>query len=665
MRKLLAIIVGLVSLLMVALAASYAALHTKYAPQVVNAALKYGFNQPVKIRSINYSYQQPKHIQLASILIQRKNKAPILLDQMDIWLGESLWKDNRLQLDSILIDGLKMKNGWPKLFTSNYIQLNQLSIANIDLSTQGWVGRDVNIQIKSPRVSPSVMLPFYGQIQLSAEQLYWQGEALDNVFIDGDITEDNATFYDIHFKWRQGSFSAQATKPRNQKEWVLPRVTVSGLRLQQADLDNINRTTIDLINSIPMNIEQLDISNSSFETSVLTANNVMVNATNLNLPLKPWQQQNATVFATADNMSLLGQAIHAPAFDINFQPNFMNIQDASLEMLQGNMHLQGEATPTSLRLNQLNLNSLKWFPTDQSKQILQGYFEQLQDIQAKMVTINNVQFINLTTPPKQASGLSIDGDNLHIKQNGKWGLWNGQLSISASSASYDSVNSRNILMNMHSKEGHFWLDKLFAPLDDGLVKGTADIAFNQTSQPWKLDLEASGIPLRFFTRWFKFPFHLDGITDFTVKGEGLYGDQLIFNHSVTGSLNASVTRAFSHDDFQTLWLHHQGINIPPLVHPDTVNAQSTEKVALEKTNKPKAAHPVTISDIHLTADRGRLSLKPFDIEANDFSAHFGGEYDFLYPDKGNLQYRLEGKCQALTFNLLGKQDSVLVEDNCK
>lgn len=672
MRKLLAIIVGLVSLFVIALAASYAALHTKYAPHMVNAVFKYGFNQPVEIQSIIYSYQQPKHIQLESVLIPQKDTPPILLDHMDIWLGESLWKDNRLQVDNLLIDGLTLKNDWPTLFTSNSIQLNQLSIANINVSAQGWVGRNVNIQVKSPRVNPSGMLPFYGQIQLSADQLSWQGEALNHVFIDGDITEDNATFYDIHFKWRQGLFSAQATKPRNQKEWVLPRVTISGLRLQQSDLDTINPATIDWFNAIPMNIEQLDISNSSLDTSTLTVNNVMVNASNLHVPLQLWQQQDATIFATADNMSLFGQAIHAPAFDINLQPNLMRIQNISLEMLQGYIHLQGDVTPTKLHLHRLNLNNLKWFPTDQPKHMLQSYFQQLQDIQANIVTINNVQFIDLTTPAKQASGLSIDGDNLNIKRNGKWGLWNGQLSIRASSASYDGVNSRNMLVNMHSKAGHFWLDKLFIPLDNGLVKGTADIAFNQTSQPWKIDLEASGIPLRFFTRWFKFPLHLDGITDFTVKGEGLYGDQLIFNHSVTGSLKASVTRAFSHDDFQTLWLRHQGIDIPPLVHPDTLKIQGAEKVTLEQTNQSKeqanqskAEHAVTISDIHLIADRGRLSLKPFDIEANDFSAHFDGDYDFLYPEKGNLQYRLEGKCQALTFDLLGQQDSVLVENNCK
>lgn len=172
-------------------------------------------------------------------------------------------------------------------------------------------------------------------------------------------------------------------------------------------------------------------------------------------------------------------------------------------------------------------------------------------------------------------------------------------------------------------------------------------------------MDASGIPLRFFSRWFNLPLHLDGITDFTVKGEGLYGDQLIFNHSVTGKLDASVTRATSDDDFQTLWLRNQGITLPPLAPPQEQAEATTPPPA-----KDKQGQPVTISDIHLVADRGRLSLKPFTIEGKDFSAHLGGEYDFLFPDKGNLQYRLEGECQALIFDLLGDKNSVVVENNC-
>ncbi|GLT13104.1 AsmA family protein [Vibrio algivorus] len=668
MRKLLAIIVGLISLVIVALSASYAALHTKYAAQVVNIALEYAYQGDIQVREVHYSYQEPKHLQLDGVLLKNGDEEPILIEKMDIWLGKHAWIDNRLRIDNVLVDGLTLQNGWPKLGFSNYIQLNKLSIANIDFADNSWVGRDVNIQIKHPKKRDDRLLPFYGEIQLSAGQFYWQGEAINNLFLDGDITPEHSTFYDIRFQWRKGQFSAQATKKQSQKQWQLPRVTINGLRLQQNSLDNISQQSIDWFNQQAMAIDDLEVSNSSIEVPNFSVNNIKLTAEQLHLPFALWQQQNASIFATADTMSAFGQAIHSPALDINLQPNIANIQDVSLEMLQGNLHIQGKATPTGLDLSQLNINNMKWIPTAESKQLALDYLNHLQSLQAKMLTINNVQFIDLTTSPaKQATGLSIEGDNLEIKKQGHWGLWQGELSISANRASYDSVNSKNLLVTMRSEKGHFWLNKLFIPLENGLVKGSGEMAFSQKSQPWKLDVDASGIPLRFFSRWFDLPIHLDGITDFTVKGEGLYGDQLIFNHSVTGQLNASVTRATSDDDFQTLWLRNQGIKLPPLTPPqDPTTTDTEDKTAQVKPAKPKdkKVQSVTISDIHLVADRGRLSLKPFKIEGKDFSAHLGGEYDFLFPEKGNLQYRLEGECQALVFDLLSHKDSVLVENNC-
>ncbi|WP_417879587.1 AsmA family protein [Vibrio sp.] len=667
MRKLLAIIVGLISLMIVALSASYAALHTKYAAQVVNTVLEYAYQDNIQVREVNYSYQEPKHLQLDGVLIKNGNEESILVDKIDIWLAKHAWRNNRLQIDSVVVDGITLQAGWPNLDFPDYIQLNKLSIANVDFADNDWVGRDVNIQIKSPEKRDDRLLPFYGEIQLSAGQLYWQGEAINNLFLDGDITPEHSTFYDIRFQWRKGQFSAQATKKQSQKIWQLPRVTISGLRLQQNNLNNISQQSIDWFNQQAMTIDDLEISNSSIEVPNFSVNNIKLTAEQLNLPFNFWHQQNASIFATADTMSAFGQAIHSPALDINLHPNIANIHDISLEMLQGNLHIQGQATPTGLDLSQFNINNMKWISTAESKQLALDYLSNLQSLKAKMLTINNVQFIDLTTSPaKQATGLSIDGDNLEIKKQGDWGLWQGELSISANRASYDSVNSKNLLVSMRSEKGHFWLNKLFIPLENGLVKGSGEMAFSQTSQPWKLALEASGIPLRFFSRWFDLPLHLDGITDFTVKGEGLYGDQLIFNHSVTGQLNASVTRATSDDDFQTLWLRNQGVELPPLTPPQNSTTTAEDKTAQAKPvkQKDKKVQSVIISDIHLMADRGRLSLKPFKIEGKDFSAQLGGEYDFLFPEKGNLKYRLQGECQALVFDLLSHKDSVLVENNC-
>ncbi|MFV0574767.1 MAG: AsmA family protein [Vibrio sp.] len=752
MRKLLAIIVGIISLMIVALVATYSALHTKYAPQVINTLLQYGSSNDIHAREVIYDYDDPSHLQLNDVVVQPEDYGKIHIEQLDVWLSDKLWKDNRLQIANLVIDGIKLPNGLPTLSKPTYldfVQLNQFSVNHLNLAQNGLVISEANLHIKQPQVRPEPtensptkpekakhqkadsplhylenLLPFYGEMKLSADQLYWKSEAFDKFYLDGDITPQETTFYALSFEWRKGKVSAQATKKSSETVWQIPQANIKDLRLQQSGLSEsdklnagksenphainwgaLNLESMEWVNQIPMKIADLRIENSSFETKNYSANNIKLNAENIQFPFEFWQQQNASIFVVADGMGAFGEAISSPALDITLNGNEATVKDISLEMLQGNLHLQGKMTPKGWDLEQLNINNIKWFPTDNSKKLVWNYLSQLENIHAKMLSISNVQVIDLTEPPTQASGLSIEGDDVELKRNQQWGLWDGKVSITSGAASYDGVTSKNLLVNMHSKDGKFSLDRLFIPMQNGLVEGKGDIEFVKTSQPWNVDLEATGIPLRFFSRWFDLPLHLDGITDFTLKGEGLYGDELIFNHSVTGDLKASVTRATTTDDFETLWLRNQGLDDASLAdqkQEDLQEKAKEEQAEQEQPTKDKAEEkstqdedsasvsvskadeakndnaketankeperkpkPVTITDVHLTADRGRLSLKPFTIEAQDFKAKLGGKYDFLYPDKGDLKYRLEGKCQALTFNLLGNhKDSILVENDC-
>ncbi|MBD1576020.1 AsmA family protein [Vibrio sp. S11_S32] len=660
MRKLLIIFTSFIALLMVILAAGYGTLHTQYAPKLVNFVFSQVLDKPIAVREVSYSYQQARHITFEGVLVKNpQTHQSILIRKVDIWLDNPLWKDSKLQIDNVLMEGIKLQSGWPKLAILPHINIKQLAISSIDFADQGWVVRDMTMQVKHPQYRPSKIFPFYGQIQLSADQIYWQGEALDKVFIDGDISHSNTIIYDMRFNWRHGKFQAQATKGSDEHVWQLPQVSIAGLRLQQHNLEAIHSDVLAWFNHIAMDIDQLDISDSSLEVNDFTANNLLINARHVHLPFKLWQQQDASINLSADSMSAMGQSIKSPNLTLNLQPQSAYVQNLSLEVLQGDIHLQGKFKPDSADIKLLNINNIKWIPSQESKDLVLAYFNQLHTLNAQSLTINNVQVIDLTqTPAIQTSGMSIDGDQLELKRDGRWGLWDGKLSISASSATYDKVTSRNLLLNMHSKDGHFWLEKLFVPLDDGLIKASGDMDYAKTSQPWNLSVEASGIPLRFFTRVFNLPLHLDGITDFTVKGEGLYGDQLIFNHSVTGKLEATISQATSSDDFEALWLRNQGIELDPSEDPHPV----------DKPKQPtQTKQAVSIGNIHLNADRGRVALKPFSIKGKDFTAYLGGNYDFLFPEKGNVQYKLEGKgkCKALIFNLLGDNSAITMEDNCQ
>ncbi|MFA0521665.1 AsmA family protein, partial [Vibrio sp. 10N.222.55.E8] len=66
------------------------------------------------------------------------------------------------------------------------IQLQQLAINNLDFSTPNFHARGIDLQVSDPIWNNNALLP-YGKIQLSTTQLYWQGEAFDNLLIDLDL----------------------------------------------------------------------------------------------------------------------------------------------------------------------------------------------------------------------------------------------------------------------------------------------------------------------------------------------------------------------------------------------------------------------------------------------------------------------------------------------
>ncbi len=72
--------------------------------------------------------------------------------------------------------------------------------------------RGIDLQISRSTWDDSSSLLPYGKTQLSASQLYWQGEAFDSLLIDLDLKPSDSTLYGASFwlAWRQNFWSSRA-----------------------------------------------------------------------------------------------------------------------------------------------------------------------------------------------------------------------------------------------------------------------------------------------------------------------------------------------------------------------------------------------------------------------------------------------------------------------
>ncbi|MCV6038573.1 AsmA family protein, partial [Escherichia coli] len=83
----------------------------------------------------------------------------------------------------------------------------QIALKNIDYADEHFSANGIDLQIQSPQWSDQ-LIP-YGEVQLAADQLYWNGEAFNQVLVDIDYKPQDSTLYGTSFNWRNSQISGQ------------------------------------------------------------------------------------------------------------------------------------------------------------------------------------------------------------------------------------------------------------------------------------------------------------------------------------------------------------------------------------------------------------------------------------------------------------------------
>lgn len=615
MKKVLALLIAVIALVLTALLGCFALLHTQYATPVGQWVVERLSKGNITFESVEYQY--PLHFRFHHLLIhQDKQTTPI--EQADIWLNAALIHNNQLVIDSILLDGLSLQHDLPNLPRLPYLNLHQLALHNVDIAHQGWVARGVNMQIKQPSWSDNHSSIPFGEIQFSAEQLYWQGEALNTVLLDMDYKPHNSTVYGLSFTWQGATISGQAEQyPQG---WSLVNVTLDKLNLSASESKRLTRISQTYLANKIDHINSLDILNSNLAIGDVSLRNVDISLENLHPHASMWQQEQGYLSLRADDVTWHGQQWVEPSISIETRPGQLTINDFNAELYQGDIQLSGSITPSSLTLKQLNVRGLKWVnETTHGFDWLSQLLSSIENLNIQKLNIGNSQVIQLAKSPYwQLSGVNIEGQDLALIENKQLGLWQGALQMTANSASYDSVLATQSVIEMHSKLGKWSLDRLFIPLEKGYIDATATWDFKAISEPWQTEIHGDGLPLSLITNTLLLPFSIDGLSEFEVQLQGLAGDRSTLSHSLTGDIQANVREAIlliSDEQYQT------------------------------------TSHPFSLDDLTIRADRGRIHIEPAQLTMQDMQVSIVGNIDLLDTENAQINVDIQQKCRETRFEL--------------
>ncbi|HAS8485587.1 AsmA family protein [Vibrio vulnificus] len=591
-------------------------LQTRYASQVFNQLSQFS-GLGMQAESVHYQY--PDHFSFKNVSFTHNEVSYV--EQLEIWLSPELYANGRVQVASVLLDGLSLQTGLsrsPKTFIPSTVQIHQLAISNLDYADNQLSARGIKFQVKQPQWQRSDQFIPFGEIQFSAEQLYWQGEAFNQPLLDIDYKPQDSTLYGLSLSWRGAKVSGQAEQyPQG---WSLVNVTVEGLDLSQQQLTSILAKPWERFGSQITHINSLDILRSSLALEDYRLINFELSSENLTFPFSLWQQQQGLISFSAESVQDQHNVWVEPRIKLTLDPNTINVEEASAQWQQGNLLFSGTIKPDAIALDQLMINNVKWAAEQPGEGAwLWQWLENASYVSVERLNIERSQFIQLIRQPYwQLSGLNIDGEKLRLKQEQQLGLWQGKLRATAANASYQDILSSHPLVEMHSDDGLWQLDRLFAPLKQGYIEAYGQLQLNSLSKPWQATLNADGLPMGLLLSQLPLPFDLNAISSIDVSATGLGGDWAMFSHSLTGGIHARLHEAYTPFD--------EG-NILPL----------------------------QVSEISLSMERGKLTLAPVKLQGPDIEGTIGGASDLTAPEQGGIRYQVKMGCQQLSGDMMSDE----------
>ncbi|WP_295899978.1 AsmA family protein [uncultured Vibrio sp.] len=645
MKKLLLIAPLILTLLLASLIASlYALSQTRYATALGNYLLE---NKTIgrlvdgSVQVETFTYNAPFHFSLEGVQYQPNQPLTtqsdhsddgLYIPQVDIWLNQTPYQNGKWVVDSLLIDGLSLQQLTPSSDWQDKLALHQIALNNFDLSTDNIIARGVNIQVKKPYWQHENQLIPFGEIQLSSQQLYYQGEALDNLLVNANYKEKDSTIFGVSFDWRGADISGQAEQYDH--GWSLINVTLNKLDLHNFDAVKQLRAKLSPIVDQISHINSLDILNSHFSTNELQATNLDLSIENVvfsssSQPEKSWlwQQKDAYLSFNAESLMILNQQFLSPMAKLQLTANRVSITELDSDFLQGRIQLSGQVTPTTTQLDWLRASGMKLVEnSQQSLALLWRYIDTQDTIDVKQLDILRSQVIQIETAPFwQLSGVNMSGRNLELKRDNTLGLWHGELEMSANSLSFDDLIATQAVLKSNASDGAWELERLFIPLQNGYLDASGFWQLSSLSRPWQLIAHGDGLPLNLINRATDLPIKFEGLTEFEASATGLSGNQEMLAHSLEGSLKASTRGA----DFTYSKPNGYG------------SAQIQTQVV-----------PFSLNSLEITSDRGRVTITEGELESSEMNGVLLGEIDLVAPENGNITLSAELECQQLSFDLL-------------
>ena len=643
MRRAAKLIASVLLLGGLSIAALIVLLQTRYATPILNHALAFVSHYQLAETQLHYDIKQPLQFSLQPLTVKKENKTLLSVHSITLKLSSRSLQTQHLAFSNVIIDGIDLHHQqWDKFEHLPAFSIDRLVINDLSITTPAITINRAQLQIDNWQYSDHQQpwwQQFSGQFQLSAPQITWHNQTLENLLLNGTKQKQQWQLAGFSGKWQQADFNGTADYNSDTQLLTLDKLTLINFRIQQSQpLQTWSQWLADATPVHHIRIKRADILDSSIEQPHWAADDINLSLENWSWPDSFWQQDNALLSVSASYAKWHDIVFEQPIVELNFMPEKINSQAISAQLLNGSMHMDGEISPDKIKLKKLKMSDIKGFLPPQWFHTAKTLTSGLSELTIDKLDINNIQLTSTNTQlPFQLAGIYIDGNDVVVKHQYQWGLWQGNLDTSLSFASINQIVFVDPIVEMTSFNGDWVIDKFILPFTDGMLTADANIQLAQQGQPWSLSISNDSVPAALIYRWFKLPLPLKGKIDGTIHAQGLASNRQSFNYSLSGQ--TALTFRDIHLD-----------NIAPTQLLDNWKTKGKlfgMVLDNNKENSDSHTQALTLSPLKITAERGKITIPTWLASNDNFSLSLTSHWDLAIPKQQQLEWVLKENCQQV------------------
>ncbi|AJZ87557.1 Uncharacterized protein yicH [Beauveria bassiana D1-5] len=536
--KLVLILLGLVIL---ALAAFYILLQTRWGAGQISSWVNEKTNYHLSFNEMEHDWSSPTHLMFHNVTFGRTGQpATLVAKNVDIGLSTRQFTQP-LYVDTILLQQGTLNlsaSAVPLPLEADKLQLQDMAInspgSEWDLSAQRVEGGVAPWQPQAGKV-----LGNKATIAFSAGSLTLNGVNASNVLLQGSLDNEQVTLTTIGADVARGSLTGNAHRNAD-GSWQVGSLRLNDIRLQTA------KSLTDFlapVTAVPsLTIDRLEITDARLEGKEWAVSDLALSLRNLTLANGGWQSDDGQLSMNASEFINGSLHLQDPIVNVDFAPSGATLRQFSSRWEGGLVRASGQwlRDGNQAVMDEVVVGGLEYtLPSNWKVLWTEALPDWLHSVTVKKFSANRNLIIDIDPAwPFQLTGLDGSATNIQLARDHQWGIWSGNASFNAAAATFNRVDVRRPSLSLTANQSQVAITELSAFAGKGLLEATANVS--QTPQrAVSVSLKGQSVPVNVLHAWGwpSLPLEGDGNLQLSATGQMSAGTAL--KPTVNGTLQAT------------------------------------------------------------------------------------------------------------------------------